>query len=76
VTENSTGGPHVTKPVHWMSTGAIVVGVAICAAAIILGSVVLGVIGGVLTVGGAGAALASGLMENVEEYPTSRQDVT
>jgi hypothetical protein len=76
VTENTAGGPHVTKPIHWLATGAIVVGIAACAAAIILGSVLLGVIGGVLAVGAAAAALVSGLMQNVEEYPTPRDDVT
>lgn len=49
----------------WAAVIAIIVGSVICGVAFIAQSVVLGVLGGVLMVGGGIAAWSFGIMENV-----------
>lgn len=58
----------------WFAVLAMVVGASGMAAAIIVALPWLGIAGGVVMVGGAVYALATGIMNRTEDYEMGRQD--
>lgn len=64
------GGETFTAVYHtptkiWGAVIAIIIGATICGVAFVLQSVVLGIVGGVIMIGGAIASWAFGIMDNV-----------
>lgn len=69
-------GEEGTPPIDWAATGAIMVGAVLCAAAIITGVLIMGIVGAVILAIGGGWALFGGMLNRVEEYPSgNREDV-
>jgi hypothetical protein len=56
--------------IEWGAVVAIVLGVALGAAALVLGVVWLAIPAGLLVVGGAVTGLATGIMNRTEDYPS------
>jgi hypothetical protein len=68
------GGSTETPVGDWIAVFAIVVGAAFIAFSIILSSVVFGVVGSVLCVGGGIAAWTMGIMQHTEDYEPTTSD--
>lgn len=59
----------------WITTAVIIVGAVLDAAAIIIGSVVMGAIGAALVFFGVAYVFFGGMLGRVEEYDTPREDI-
>jgi hypothetical protein len=68
------GGGTETPVSDWIAVFAIVLGAAFIAISIIFDSLVAGIVGSVLCVGGAIAAWSMGLMEHTEDYRPTTSD--
>ena len=68
------GGSTETPVSDWIAVFAIVIGAALIALSIILSSVVFGVAGSILAVGGGIAAWTMGIMQHTEDYEPSTSD--
>jgi hypothetical protein len=68
------GGGTETPVSDWIAVFSIVIGAAFIACSIIFDSLILGIVGSVLCVGGAVAAWSMGIMQHTEDYePTASE---
>jgi hypothetical protein len=70
------GGSTESAISDWAAVFVMVIGAGAMGAAIILAIPWLGIAGGVLLVGGAIYAFATGIMNRTEEYGATREDTT
>ena len=68
------GGSTHSPTSDWIAVFAMIAGAGLIALSIIFDSMVLGIVGSVVAVGGAVGAWAMGIMSHTEDYTPTRDD--